>query len=449
FNKAHTAGYGLVSFWTAYLKANFPAEYMAAQLTSVRDNRDKMGTYLNDCRHQGISVLPPDVNESFSAFAAVGEDIRFGLNAVRNVGWNVVEGIIEARTQKGKFTSFGDFLKKVPPVVCNKRTIESLIKAGAFDSLGHTRRALFDIFEEAVDAEIGVKKNEAMGQVDLFGSLFGDDEPSVVVPNSPEWSKKDKLAFEREMLGLYVSDHPLAGHERTLAKFQDKELAEIVVPKTGEDGEEVVGGLRDGDIVSVAGLITSVQQRVARASGKPWALVSLEDFSGQRQVMFMGRTYLEFADRLVTDQVVAIKGRLRERDDEFSISAQSIQIIDVGAEADSPPVHLNLPAEEATREVLLELDRILRMYSGSTEVFITLTGGQEDQLFALPRRVAVGHEFFGEIKALLGKAAIGATRAAATEADSDSADDFDGDETGVGEPPPLHEDAPPPEDYGY
>ena len=448
FNKAHSAGYGVLSYWTAYLKANFPAEYMAAQLTSVRDNRDKMGTYLNDCRHQGISVLPPDVNESFSAFAAVGEDIRFGLNAVRNVGWNVVEGIIEARTEKGKFTSFGDFLKKVPPVVCNKRTIESLIKAGAFDSLGHTRRALFDIFEDAVDAEIGVKKNEAMGQVDLFGSLFGDDEPSVVVPNTAEWTKKDKLTFEREMLGLYVSDHPLAGHERTLAKFQDKELADIVVTKPGEDGEEVVGGLRDGDIVAVAGLITSVQQRVARASGKPWALVALEDFSGQRQVMFMGRTYLEFSDRLVTDQVVAIKGRLRERDDEFSISAQSFQIIDVGAEADSPPVHLNLPAEEATREVLLELDRILRLYSGSTEVYITLTGAPEDQVFALPNRVAVGHEFFGELKALLGKAAIGATRAAAN-ADADASEDFDAEEPPVGEAPPLHDDAPPPEDEGY
>ena len=445
FNKAHSAGYGVLSYWTAYLKANYPAEYMAALLTSVRDSKDKMGSYLNECRRQGIQVLAPDVNASFGAFTAVGTDIRFGLTAVRNVGANVVDGIVAARKEQGAFTSFGDFLKKVPAVVCNKRTVESLIKAGAFDSLGHTRRALFDIFEEAVDTEIGVKKNEAIGQVDLFGSLFGDEAQAITVPDLPEWTKRDKLAFERDMLSLYVSDHPLAGHEKTLSRFQDLQLADVVPPKATEEGvEEVSSGLRDGDIISVAGLITSVQQKIARASGNPWAAVALEDFSGERQITFMGKVYAEFAPLLKTDQVVAIRGRLRERDDEFSISAQSMQVIDIGAEADAAPVQIRLNALDATRETLQELDRILRLYSGSTEVFVTLTGQGEDQLFILPRRVNVNQELYGELKVLLGRAAVSGVKGAENDPEEPESlpEDFDA--------PPIHDELPePPEDLGY
>ncbi|MBF6841784.1 DNA polymerase III subunit alpha, partial [Acinetobacter baumannii] len=164
FNKSHAAGYGLVSFWTAYLKANYTAEYMAALLTSVADNKDKSAIYLSDCRHLGIHVLSPDVNESAMNFQSVGEDIRFGLDAIRNVGRNVVEAIITAREEKGRFTSFDDFLAKCPAVVCNKRTIESLIKGGAFDSLGANRRSLVLIHEDAVDSVVDVKRKEAQGQ---------------------------------------------------------------------------------------------------------------------------------------------------------------------------------------------------------------------------------------------------------------------------------------------
>lgn len=223
FNKAHSAAYGVVSYWTAYLKAHYPTEYMAALLTSQKDNKDKLAVYLGECRHMGITVLPPDVNASRAQFSAVGEDVRFGLSAVRNVGINVVDAIVAAREDKGEFTSFEDFLDKVPAVVCNKRTIDSLIKAGAFDSLGHTRRSLQACHEDFVDEVIGVKRNEAAGQFDLFASLMGgpddaDDSPfgngpvfSSDVPNLPEWDKKDKLAYERDMLGLYVSDHPPHG----------------------------------------------------------------------------------------------------------------------------------------------------------------------------------------------------------------------------------------------
>ncbi len=211
FNRAHTASYGLVGYWTAYLKANFPAEYMAALLTSVAGDKDKSALYLSECRRMGIKVLPPDVNASTAYFTPVGTDIRFGMAAVRNVGAAVVESIVATRTAKGAFTSFSDFLRKVPVNVCNKRVIESMIKAGAFDSLGSPRRGMLMIHEQAIDAVIDVKRNEAMGQ----DSLFGDDEDNAATFDIPvpdgEWDKSTLLAFEREMLGLYVSDHPLLG----------------------------------------------------------------------------------------------------------------------------------------------------------------------------------------------------------------------------------------------
>ena len=241
FNKAHSAAYGLVSYWTAYLKANYPAEYMAALLTSVSGDKDKSALYLNECRRMGITVLPPDVNSSAATFTPVGGDIRFGLAAVRNVGTNVVEAIVAARTAKGAFASFADFLRKVPVNVCNKRVIESLVKAGAFDSLGHPRRGLVLIHEQAIDSVIDVKRNEAIGQDSLFG---GDSETEatfeVPVPDG-EWEKSILLGFEREMLGLYVSDHPLLGVEHILAAATDCSVAQLL-GSAAEDAERTAKG---------------------------------------------------------------------------------------------------------------------------------------------------------------------------------------------------------------
>jgi DNA polymerase-3 subunit alpha len=206
-------GLRVVSFWTAYLKAHYPAEYMAALLTSVGDSKDRMALYLSECRRMGISVLPPDVNDSAGDFTAVGEDIRFGLHAVRNVGTNVVAGIVAAREEKGKFSDFSDFMDKVPAIVCQKKVVESLAKAGAFDSLGHGRRALVAIHEDAVDQHADIKRNEAIGQDSLFGGLDDADFGSmtVQVPDIPEWDKQTLLGFEREMLGPVRLQPPADG----------------------------------------------------------------------------------------------------------------------------------------------------------------------------------------------------------------------------------------------
>src|SRR5690625_1270603 len=280
FNKAHSAAYGMISYWTAYLKANFPTEYMAALLTSTQRNKDRLGLYLGEARHMGITVLPPDVNTSVGSFAAVGDEIRFGLAAVRNVGANVVEAIIAAREEKGAYTSFQDFLDKVPAVVCNKRTIESLIKAGAFDSMGHTRRALLARHEEAIDMVIDVKRNEAVGQFDLFAGLGGEGGDTgagftIEIPDLPEWDKREKLTFERQMLGLYVSDHPLFGLEHVLQRAADTSIATLLTDETRADGTTV----------TIAGLVTSLQRKMTK-NGNPWAIATVEDLEGAIEVLF-------------------------------------------------------------------------------------------------------------------------------------------------------------------
>lgn len=398
FNKAHSAGYGVLSYWTAYLKANFPAEYMAALLTSVGDSKDKLGIYLSECRRMGLNVLAPDVNESDGVFSAVGTDIRFGMGAIRNVGFGVVEQIKAARAEKGRFDSFHDFLKKVPLQVANKKTMESLIKAGAFDAMGNTRRSLVEIHEDAVDSAVSLKRNEAHGQVDLFGDMFEFTEEQNSVPDRPEFTKKDKLAFEREMLGLYVSDHPLAGLELQLAKHASVTINDLTMSDQ----------TMDGDIVTLSGLVTEVQRRIAKNSGNQYGIVKLEDFGGEIDIMFLGRVYQEFGAVLETDTVVAIKGRVNVRDDGFNIQAMSMFMPDLGATVGTTgPLQLTIPEMRATTVTIGKLQEVLSRHPGDSEVRLRLTKGGAARIFELPARVSITSDLYGELKSLLGPGCLG------------------------------------------
>jgi len=403
FNKAHSAGYGVLSYWTAYLKANFPAEYMAALLTSVGDSKDKLGIYLSECRRMGIKVLAPDVNESRVDFNAVASesgigDVRFGLGAVRNVGAAVVDLITKAREDKGRFTTFHDFLRKAPIQVANKRTVESLIKAGAFDSLGSTRRALVEIHEDAVDGAVSVKRAEANGQVGFdFDSLWDEPEAIDHVPDRPEWAKRDKLAFEREMLGLYVSDHPLAGLEIQLAKHMSASITEILGGDVAADGEHV----------TIAGLVTSVQHRVARNSGNQYGIVTVEDFAGEISVMFLGKTYQEFSPALTNDAIVVVRGRVSVRDDGMNLHAVSMFTPDTGPSLGSGPVVISVQEQRATTEIVSALNDVLIRHAGDNEVRLKLVKGQSARVFEIPYPVKVSADLYGELKTLLGPNCLG------------------------------------------
>ncbi len=399
FNKSHSAAYGLVSYWTAWLKANYPTEYMAALLTSQGDDKDKLALYLAECRRMGITVLPPDVNESHATFTPAGRDIRFGLAAIRNVGRNVVDAIVDAREQRGEFESFEDFLDKVPNPVCNRRTIESLIKAGSFDSLHQCRRALVAIHEEAVDSVSALKRNEAVGQFDLFGATpdVGMSSLSVSVPDIPEWNRRDKLAFEREMLGLYVSDHPLSGVASALERYCDHQVAAILSDDSVKDRQQV----------RLAGLITSVTVKTTK-KGDLWAIATLEDMTGSLEVLFFPRVYETISHALATDLVVQIDGRIQIRDEERSVSAQAMTILDLRDDGLST-VELTLPWHQCTEQVITQLRDVLTAHPGDSPVRIAIErqDGRTIVTEAHPQlRVQADSSFYSDLKVAMGSAIL-------------------------------------------
>ena len=390
FNRAHSAGYGVVSYWTAYLKANYPTEYMAALLTSVRDDKDKSALYLSECRRMGIQVLPPDVNESDAEYTPRGTDIRFGLAAIRNVGEGVVASIKSGRDSKGRYQSFGDFLAKVDAQVCNKKTIESLIKAGAFDSLGHTRKGLMAVYLEAIDSVIETKRAEAIGQFDLFGGESATSVSNVAldIPTG-EWEKAMLLSYEREMLGLYVSDHPLLGVEHVLRSGTDMSISELL-----DDG-----GHHD-QIVTIGGLITSVTRKVTR-QGASWAVVTIEDLEGSIEALFFSNTYNQYALTLTEDRIVLIRGRVDKREDQVRFTALEMKNADISA-APTGPLVITLPINQCTPPVVDRMKEILRSHPGKREVHLHLDENGMLTVMKLETLITSSPSLSADLKTILG-----------------------------------------------
>jgi len=397
FNKAHAAAYGLVSYWTAYLKANYPAEYMAALLTSVKDDKDKMAVYLNECRRMKIQVLPPDVNESDATFTPVGSDIRFGLTAIRNVGANVVDKIVEARVESGRYEHFNDFLDKVDPLACNKRVIDSLIKAGAFDDMLHKRRALVAIHEQAVDRYSSIKRDSGGGQDSLFDDLTGSQASSmfdltVAVPEIDEWDKMTLLGHEREMLGLYVSDHPLMGLEHLLQSASDCSIGQLLLDEERPDNSPI----------TVTGLITSVQRKITR-KGDTWAVVTIEDLDGAIDVLLFPGTYQLAGSLLAEDAIVTVRGRLSRSKDQPEIRGEDVTVPDL-KDRPAGPVVVNLPITRCTPPMVDQLKEVLRTHPGVTEVHLRLLGREHTTVMRVDDRlrVAATGPLFADLKQLLG-----------------------------------------------
>ncbi len=402
FNKSHSYGYGYVAFQIAYLKANYPVEYLAALLTSVKGSLDKAAVYLNECRLMEIEVLVPDVNRSAIDFTAILPDaadasdklgeIPFGLSAVRNVGGALVAILVEEREANGPFTDFYEFCERVDTQVLHKRTIESLIKAGGFDSLGHPRQGLLSVFEQIIDQVIARRREHDMGVMTLFGDA-GDGadvfDETIVIPDM-EFEKKHKLAFEKEMLGLYISDHPLKGLERQLARKCDARILDIAE-------------LEDGDFKMVGGVVTALQRKWTK-KGDLMAVFELEDLGGSMEAMVFPRTMSEINHLLNDDAIVVCKVRVDKRDDLPKLIIMELDLFDAQVSDTADPVNIQLPERGLPDGKFTALRDLLAEYPGKSEVFIYLGEAQ----YKLPgdMRVDSRSGLVGELRVLLGPDAI-------------------------------------------
>jgi DNA polymerase-3 subunit alpha len=396
FNRAHSASYAYIAYQTAWLKAHYPVEYMAAVLTSVKDRKDDKPKYLHMARRMGIDVLLPDVNSSDRDFTPVGDSIRFGLSAVRHVGEGVVDKIIEARRLKGDFESFYDFCRKVDYICLNKKTVESLAKAGAFESLGHSRKGMVEMFEAICADIISHRKHEEAGQFSLFGATDGSGQSQRHEgPISlEEYSKEVLLAFEKEMLGRYVSDHPLFGVEGLLARMTDGPVSSL-------------GERPQGDVVTIGGMVAGISKRVTRR-GDVMLLLALEDLSGTTVEVIVFPTVAEqFAALLRPDAILLIKGRTDRdvRDDSVKLIAIEVREPKLG---DDYPLVINLSVDACTPGVVDQLKDVLANHPGSTQVFLHLAKSQKTTVLRLGSEfwVDTSNGLHAELKALLGPGAL-------------------------------------------
>ncbi|MEZ5180450.1 MAG: DNA polymerase III subunit alpha [Acidimicrobiales bacterium] len=398
FNKSHSFGYGVVTFQTAYLKAHHPIEYLAALLTSVKTSLEKAAVYLNECRQMGIQVMTPDVNRSSSDFEPARLDdgtevIPFGLSAVRNVGEALVEKLIAEREANGPFADFYDFCERVDTTVLNKKTLESLIKAGGFDSVGHPRRGLLAVYEQIVDATIARRKERDQGVMSLF-EVEADDggggafDERVAIPEL-HFEKKEKLAFEKEMLGLYVSDHPLMGAEAALKRKTDGTLIEVM--EADEGAMRVVGGVVNG------------LQRKWTKKGDLMAVFTLEDLQTSIEVMVFPKTMADIGHLLADDAVLIVKGRIDKRDDTPKFIAMDVEVFE-GITDGAPPLYLKVSPHRVDARLVDELKAVLTRFPGEARVVLHL--GEQKLRLSEEFCVDTSGGLIGELRVLLGPGAL-------------------------------------------
>jgi len=426
FNKSHAYGYGFIAYQTAWLKAHYPVEYLASLLTSVKDNKDKTAVYLAECRALGIEVLVPDVNRSLAEFSADFSDgegtlgaqgdepgaVTFGLAAVRNVGEGLVGLIVAEREARGPFVDFYDFCQRVDPQVLNKRTLDSLIKAGGFDSLGHPRQGLCLACEEIVDRTLERRREHEAGVVSLFASLetdtvgqatgFGDTR--VPIPDT-EFDKGQRLAFEKEMLGLYISDHPLMGLEGSLARMTDCTLAELrdADPDPSGGGPSGSGGYGgEGQVRLVGGVVTELKRRYTK-KGDLMATFVLEDLNASIEVFVFPKSMADYGALLDDDAIVVLKGRVDLRDDRLKLVCMEVQRPELAVEG-CVDLRISLPLHRLTDRLVDGLKRLLREHPGDSPVFLHVG----EKVLRLPPEFNVDSRrgLVGELRVLLGPNAI-------------------------------------------
>jgi DNA polymerase-3 subunit alpha len=397
FNKSHSTAYAMISYQTAYLKAHYPVAFMAALLTSEKDNRDKIIRHMSSCKEMGINILPPDVNVSFKDFSISGENIRFGLAAVKNVGDAAIDSIISAR-EKSKFSSFMDFLTRTDLRKTNKRVIESLIKCGAFDSLGYKRRQLMQYYEEAMEEAQHRQKETQSSQSSFFeqldsGSFIKNGIKSNEMPDVSEWDQKELLSVEKEALGFYISGHPLL-------RFADR--LKLV---TNSDSSNL-NTKKDKDTVTIAGVISSLAEKQTRRKDT-MCNVTLEDLQGSVNIIFWADTYKKYYSVLHEDEPVVIQGIVDVGDESLKIIAQEAVALSKALENPYKQVRFMIDAEKVSDETMMSLNATIKKYHGNYEGYMHIINGKSETIVYLgdDLRLDINDKLKKEADSILGEGA--------------------------------------------
>lgn len=399
FNKSHSAAYALIAYQTAYLKTNYPVEYMAGLLTTELGNTEKISFYIEECKKMGIKVLPPDVNESEAKFRVVHKNIRFGFNGIKNVGLTAIASIIEARHEKGEFTSLYDFCERINSRVVNKKVIESLIKCGAFDSLGAKRSQLFQVLDHALNAASQVQKDKATGQISLL-DVFENEESFKhtyqELPDMPEWAEGKLLEFEKELLGIYISGHPLAKYQDEIRKYTDCNIIEIKE-------------CPENRLITIGGMIKSVRTIITK-SNKPMAFIELEDAIGIIEVIAFPEVYAQAVEKICNGNILLVKGKV-DTNGESNVKVMAEEIIEL-AEAKKESfrvVHIKFAVSDVQDVKLLQLKGLLNKFKGITSVAIHLTDNDKSETIISAGsnfRVKPSGELLKKIKELTGEGKV-------------------------------------------
>ena len=359
FNKSHSAAYAMISCRTAYLKANYPVEFMTALLTSEKDNTDKIVEYIDEAELMGLKILPPDVNESFANFTMVGKDsIRFGLGAVKNVGQTAIDSIIETRKTKGSFKTLYEFCERTDSRLVNKKVMESLIKCGAYDSLGFKRSQMFAMLQRAMDMANTIQKERSMGQMLLFS-----DQAEVVnneVPNIKEWPEGQLLHFEKEILGFYITGHPLARYEKLLQEYSTADSSKLKE-------------LGDGAKIRFGGIINKVKNTVTKRTGDKMAIMMMEDLEGVVEVLVFPSSYKNVSKYVQPNLAVFVEGRLNLREDRPKIIVEDIVPIDEARPRFTKKLTVNIVSIGLENNILEDVKKIFQRHKGNIPVYLSVS----------------------------------------------------------------------------
>ncbi|HEX9828834.1 MAG TPA: DNA polymerase III subunit alpha, partial [Bacteroidota bacterium] len=395
FNKSHSVAYSVLAYQTGYLKAHYPAEYMAATLSSEMADTDKIVLLIDDCRKLGIDVLPPDVNESGVNFAATPKGIRFGLSAIKNVGVSAVEQVVISRTQKGRFADIFDFCARVDLRLVNKKTIEGLIQAGAFDSLHGNRAQLFSIVENAIKYGQGAQEQLQRGQNSLFEAGGSKIQVKPMLPQVAPWGEPEILSREKAVLGFYVSGHPLIKYADEIEAFATVKLGKV---------EE----FQNNTPVKVCGIVTSVKKKVDKR-GNLMAFISIEDFTGKAECIVFSDAFQKYGKLLEPDSMVMVTGKGESSGDALKILVNEVIPMDSLREKLTKSIVLYLNLDQVTEQTVVQMRELMERYRGKVSCYFSVTGGGLEKnsiYFTRKYTVEPSAQFIASMKQLLGPAAV-------------------------------------------